>query len=459
MSDDVYREQQQRRANKPKGSRGGGGSGFYLKIDKPSQEGQKTTKRVRVVQRLHWVDNGSGKKVPDPSRPYQRFWVSAYQHKYRIGGELKTCNCPEDQYQEGWRDRAVCPVCVLQRELWAAKRDDWDKLGRDIGAKERYFINVIDLDDPKVHWKEDGNGGWSIKPAIYGHSGAMNDFMIDFCINLGPIEDVQVGRNLVLTCERTGSGRMDLKYRLINEDRSPIDPGLLPVAQHASDLEGLVKPASMEDLRAFAAAVDPRASAGAGNYTPPAQPGGYAPPQQQAYSNPPAQPYGAPPAGGPPPQHAPPPPQAPPPQAAPPPQTPSTVYHYSGPSGQRQASAMEIAQMVHQQPNAQHSVWAEGMANWTAANQVGEIIGCIAQLSQPAPAPDTYAPQGGYPVGGPPGSPPGPPGPPPGGPPAAQHPAGPPPQAHPAGPPPQAGPPGPPGGPPGPPGPPGGTAF
>ena len=68
-------------------------------------------------------------------------------------------------------------------------------------------------------------------------------------------------------------------------------------------------------------------------------------------------------------------------QAAPPPPPAAPVFHYNGPSGQRQGSAQEIAQIIASNRNGNHSVWAQGWPSWRPWNQVSEI----ANLLPPAP--------------------------------------------------------------------------
>ena len=82
--------------------------------------------------------------------------------------------------------------------------------------------------------------------------------------------------------------------------------------------------------------------------------------------------------------------QAPPAHAAPPPPPNAARFHYSGPSGQAQLSAAEIAQRVAADRSASHQVWAPGFPAWKSWQEVPEIAG------QLPPPPPPAAPQARY---------------------------------------------------------------
>lgn len=73
-----------------------------------------------------------------------------------------------------------------------------------------------------------------------------------------------------------------------------------------------------------------------------------------------------------------------PPQHAPPPPPPGgALLHYSGPSGQAQLNAQQVAQRVAQDRSATHQVWAPGWPGWKSWDQVPEV----ASLLPPPPPP------------------------------------------------------------------------
>jgi hypothetical protein len=469
----VYDEESDRLSNEPKPGGGGGGGGDFYTPKKPANIGQRIPNRLRVIQRMHEDAQGN---VVQPVTPYPEFWVKVHQHRIPNYGQQKVYRpvCPdyEIHQHDDWRTKMTCPLCLLQQELWEARNPEWKNTMEMLRWEKRTYCNVIDLDEPASHWKEDGKGGYLIRPKIWEYSNSLHKDLIALCRNLGPIEDWSIGRDLILEAERTGKDQWDIEYRIQALDKAPLDQRLMPVFVQAYSLERRRQPESYEKLREAAQKLDPRGASrsqtgygGGGGYQQPYQ---QQPPAQQGYSAPPPGPT-----------------MPPAPPAAPPGQ-PARVFHYTGPGGQRQASAGEIAQMALAQPGAQHHAWAEGMAGWADVQTVPEIASEIARLRQPAappvpaapPAPPPmpaappppaaappvhaggsagYAPQGGYAVqapaaGGYPAAPPPaayPPGPP------AASPMGPPPPAPPA-------PPGPPmgnGAPPGPPGPPSGRAW
>lgn len=77
-----------------------------------------------------------------------------------------------------------------------------------------------------------------------------------------------------------------------------------------------------------------------------------------------------------------------PPAPQPPPTPQQQRYHYSGPQGQAELSAAEIAQRVLADRAADHQVWAAGWPGWKSYKDVPEIVG---QLPPPAAAPPPRA--------------------------------------------------------------------
>ena len=393
---------------------GGTGDFDWFDIPTPASVGQKNTRRCRVIPRLRAAADGR----PDPANPYPKFWVRVETHRVELGDQVESLTCPDEYGTK----TPTCPVCILRRELYATKRPEYEAIAKDLGARARVFCNVIDMEDVASHWKPGEQGSWIVRPKVWGMSKSLFQAILSVCTAGNcAVEDHQSGRDLVVTKERKGSRKMDVTYSLINLDRSAVDPGLHPILHGAYDLEGLAKPAALEDLGALAARIDPRK----GSRSSPGTHGG--PPPGDGYTLSVA-----------PPGTAPPPPAGPPggyagvPAAPPPPPPPPVAaryYHYAGPAGQQSGlDAVAVARLALAAPGAQHSAWTDGMAAWALVESVPEIAAAIAAIRPPVPPPpppapggDSYAPRGGYPPtgapppGGPPGGPPGPPGgPPPG---------------------------------------------
>lgn len=79
------------------------------------------------------------------------------------------------------------------------------------------------------------------------------------------------------------------------------------------------------------------------------------------------------------------------PPAPPPLPSANLIFHYSGPSGQAELNAADVAARVKADPGAQHLVWRDGFPSWKPAREVPEIAALL--NSGPPPLP---------PVGGPP---------------------------------------------------------
>lgn len=71
--------------------------------------------------------------------------------------------------------------------------------------------------------------------------------------------------------------------------------------------------------------------------------------------------------------------------APPPPPPMHTVYHYSGPAGQLQGSAQDIANRVGADRSGKHMVWAQGFPAWKSWNEVAEIANLVPPAAPPPP--------------------------------------------------------------------------
>jgi len=68
---------------------------------------------------------------------------------------------------------------------------------------------------------------------------------------------------------------------------------------------------------------------------------------------------------------------------APPPPPAAGTFHYSGPTGQAQLSAMDVVQRIQGDPSGKHNLWQPGWSGWKSWNEVPEI----ASKMPPAPPP------------------------------------------------------------------------
>ena len=397
----VYKQEKERLGQIPRGG-GGGGDFQWLDIPTPAGKGGETVKRVRIIPRLPRGEDGQ----PDVSRPYPAFWVRVAVHRLTVDGEDKQFNCPDDPTNPS--APTTCPICKLRKELQDARNSAYDEVIKSLYPRVRCFCNVIDLEDPGSHWKDDGNGGWTVQPYVWGYSQTVHTAILDICISKGPVEDHQLGRDIKIVKKKIGKRKIDIRYSIGEaSDQKPLDEQLMGILYAAHGLEGLEKSTAPEVLRDVAALLDPRAGSHRSSSPPPA-----------ASAPPPPTPSYAP----------------PPPRAAAPAQPQGPTYFYDGPAGQQENQDVTmIARLIVGSGNeGGHAVWAEGWDDWVDAMQVPEIAQAVA-AQRPAPAapppsqPPGYRPGGGYQVGG--GGPPAPPSapPPPSGPPSPpQRAAGPP---------------------------------
>jgi len=383
----VYEQEKERLGKIPRGG-GGGGDFKWLDIPSPASKGQETIKHIRIIPRLPKGDDGQ----PDPSRPYPAFWVRVAVHRLTVDGEDKQFNCPDDPTNSA--AQTTCPICKLRKDLQDARNSSYDELIKSLYPRVRCFCNVIDMGDPSSHWTDDGQGGWAIQPFVWGYSQTVHAAILDICINKGPVEDHELGRDLKIAKKRVGKRKMDVRYAIGEaSDRKTLDESLMPVLYSAHGLEGLEKSTSADALRDVAALVDPRA--GSARTT-----GGYsdAPPPTPAAPTRSA---------------------APPPPASAPAPASGDVFFYDGPTGQQQdLDVISIARLIVGSGSEEgHAVWVEGWPDWADAMNVPEIAAAVV-AQKPAPAapparnPPGYQPGGGYQVGGPPAPPQPPSGPP-----------------------------------------------
>lgn len=334
------------------------GDFVWFQTTKPARKGEQARQRIRVVPR----PDGNGGH-------HAEFWVSIDQHMVRIDGKNRAFVCPDDHDDPSAEKR--CPLCRLSRELYASREAAYLQAAKEANARQRVFCNVLDLDDDQ-HPES---------PKVWGFSKNILFSILDICTaKRAFIEDLEVGRDLLLTTRRIGPQKFDIRYAVTDCDTSPVTPDWATIAKEAPDLEDLAKPASLDELHEIAAKLDPRKGSKRGGYTPQADTGSYSRPAPAAE-----------PAPAPAPPKAPSAPPAPP--VAAPPAPPAPVaddgfkWHYSGPNGQQEGlSTAAVVKAVRSAPGADHHVWRDGMGGWEAATEVPEISGKLAPPAPPSPS-------------------------------------------------------------------------
>lgn len=409
MSSDPYSAAESRMDGRGRTSGGGGSGQDFLTLAKPSSIGQTTQREVRILQRLVCDANG---RPTQPLTAESEFWKIVDQHGCpgsMIGQPDKrwvSWTCPDTELHDhdDWRKRMTCPICILQNAVWEEHNPAFEKIVKLLRWKTRVFANVIDMGDIQSHWKQveiEGQSQWVVKPKIWGFSKKIFGGLIAYCRNLGPIEDWQNGRSILVEIKKTGPNDIDVEYAMTPLNPATVDQQLMPVVIAAGDLNFLAGPASMSDLQDAANRLDPRSGTprSAGSPVGQSYAGSNAPPTQAAQPPPPtpSQPMGA----------------------------TGMLYQYSGASGQAEnMTARDVASRIVADPQGEHYVWAPGWPNWSDAKGCADVAQIVSQMSRPQTPPQApagppgmpssvappnppaaggsrgYAPQGGYPVGG-----------------------------------------------------------
>jgi hypothetical protein len=314
-----------------------GGDFVWLKTNKPARKGEQSRQNVRIVPRPN--QNGG---------EYDEFWVAIDQHMIRVDGKARAFVCPDNH--DDLNGPKVCPLCQLSRELYSTRDPEHLQVAKEASARQRIFANVIDLEDEN-HPET---------PKIWGFSRALHHAILDICMaKRAFIEDVETGRDLILTTRRIGPKNVDIRYSVTDMDSAPLGDEWREIASKANDLEGLAKPASLDDLAEAAATLDPRKGNKRGTYTPTPNGGDWSTPAPVAN--------------------------------VPPPSAPVAVHwSYLPPEGAQRdgLTTQTVAEEIKANPTQAHFVWRDGMAEWADTTALDEFAEAHAAAEAPAtPAP------------------------------------------------------------------------
>jgi len=130
-----------------------------------------------------------------------------------------------------------CPVCDYVADLDATGRREDAYLARDLSAKERFAVNIIDIKDPKA-----GIQVWEMGRGLF------NDIILLFTDEeYGDLDDLDTGRHI--TIHRTGEGRTDTRYRVIPS--SVVTKVSHKVLEKLNDLDTLYPIPSIDEVNAI----------------------------------------------------------------------------------------------------------------------------------------------------------------------------------------------------------------
>jgi hypothetical protein len=168
---------------------GGGGDDRWFNIKAP-ERGQDAKATIRVLP--PWGKSADG-----------FFYYTVGQHfGFSIGGRNRAISCPESI------GKGKCPVCVFISRLKNSDNPDHTKLADRIRANRRYFVNVIDREEPD-------------KVKIYGTNKKFVEAILDASDDpdVGDMTDPQSGRDITIV--RRGSGlRTRYSYRIRTKESS-----------------------------------------------------------------------------------------------------------------------------------------------------------------------------------------------------------------------------------------------
>jgi hypothetical protein len=327
----------------------GGGDGDYDDIQwYTPKRGQAIGQTAESVIRIlpHWSGN--------PDLPY---WFRMHRHFNTIqldGGKRTRLPraCPRLNTPDGQPVKR-CPTC--ERAERAEQAGD-KEMARELKAKVRFFFNVLDVENPSVHFPP----GKQPRSLVYGASASLFNKLSNLMGTRGPIWHPQQGRMIKIYATKTGGEDRDVRYDLMDcSEPCPIPAGLevaVPVP-----LDQLAAEKSYAEMEREIAPVFPD-QAGmpvqqpAQGIAPPPPPHQAAPAYPSPYGQP-AQPYQAAPVQPAPAWHGPPaqPAQAGPPpgwntQGAPPPAYPVAQQH--APAAYQAAPPQQAAPPAYAQPPA-----------------------------------------------------------------------------------------------------------
>ncbi len=203
-------------AEKAELDRRGGGDVDWFKASQPAREGDTAEDIVRLLPR----DFGQA----------GAFWYKTYTH-FAMGvdqqtGKKKrmpiTCVTELDQSQ-GVAQPRPCAVCARA----AAAEAMGDKATADaLGARPRFFVNVLDGGDLARHQKVDAAGNSILRPAIATFGPGIMKKLVNIIKERGDITNPQTGRWVKIWTSKVGKEARDVRYDAIDaSDNCPLPQG------------------------------------------------------------------------------------------------------------------------------------------------------------------------------------------------------------------------------------------
>jgi len=130
---------------------------------------------------------------------------------------------------------ANCPICNFVEQLRRSGRKEDKELARDLSAKERFAMNILDINE-----LDKGVQVWDVGITMF------NTLLVLFLDEeYGEIDDLKTGRHIKVN--RTGEGRFDTRYSIRPAAHpSAVDPAVMNQAINLDEFEPYQVPSEGE---------------------------------------------------------------------------------------------------------------------------------------------------------------------------------------------------------------------
>lgn len=197
---------------------------FETNVDRVVEDHEKKTKgfywrpskeenRIRVLP--PWSSEG---------RPFKE----VYFH-YSVGDMRRSLICPRRTHMK------ACPVCELVDKLYRSGDPKEQSLASDMKAKEQYFANIVDLDNPS-----DG-------VRIYRFGKQVKNELMAFLRNKNWGDFTHPVKGFNVTINKSGEGKNSQYKAYLDREPSPIDDDSW--LENLNDLDAAAKTLSYKEIK------------------------------------------------------------------------------------------------------------------------------------------------------------------------------------------------------------------
>lgn len=170
-----------------------------------------------------------------PAKEGQEFY-SESRVRYQVGPNNKMVTVPLDSSVEN------CPIHAFVDSLYKTKDKDDEKLAKRMGAKTRYYFNVIDRS------VEPGQEGYG-EVLVFGCGATIFTDILSIVVDpdYGDITDPDMGYDIIIT--KSGK-KLDTEYKTVARPKQT-EIGIKDWEEKLNDLTALAKPKSYDDRLAI----------------------------------------------------------------------------------------------------------------------------------------------------------------------------------------------------------------